>query len=406
MNKLFKISLLLFFAVMVFACEEGDVDEKVCPTPTIEFEKATGLDIKVVAEEIPGATEYIWEVKGELSNGIFPGDDGSPNVISWGPRVGETEFCLTVKMPDCPEGVQVCKTFTRTQEEVDAENDIKCVKPILEFIDEDGKDLKVIAEEISGATEYIWQVKDDVLDGIYPSDAGNPNILTWGPREGETTFCLTVKIEECPEGVQTCMTYTNPESGSDSDSCAKPEFRFEKAKGLDIKVVAEEIPGATEYIWEVKGELSNGIFPGDDGSPHVLSWGPGEGETTFCLTVKTEECPEGVQTCMTYTNPESGSDSDSCAKPEFRFEKAKGLDIKVVAEKIPGATEYIWQVKDGLVDDIYSSDDGSPNVISWGPRVGETTFCLTVKTEECPEGVQTCQTFTRTQEEVDNENGK
>lgn len=107
-------------------------------------------------------------------------------------------------------------------------------------------------------------------------------------------------------------------------------------------------------------------------------------------------------------NEEVENNTESEIKIEFKtFETENNLDIKVIATKIEGAT-YVWTINvisKNVIDGGYTQiDEHSGAELYWGPKIGTTEFCIKVVTDENPEGITTCKTFTRTQEEVDKAN--
>lgn len=119
-SLLIRAGLIFLFVTSLVSCDENDQLADVKSEVKIEFktfEKDKNLDITVVAVDDLKDSVYIWTVDGKEQ----PNSNNSKELY-WGPKVGKTEFCLTVINKEHPNGIKICETFTRTQQDVDDVN--------------------------------------------------------------------------------------------------------------------------------------------------------------------------------------------------------------------------------------------------------------------------------------------
>ena len=126
---LIRLSLVIvFLGLLLVSCNNDDeiISDENPINAKIEFKtflEQKNLDIIAIGSSSEIIATYTWEVSDGTSSAVkYESDSEEGKGLYWGARVGGTKFCLTVKSEKYPEGITVCKTFTRTQAEVDAVN--------------------------------------------------------------------------------------------------------------------------------------------------------------------------------------------------------------------------------------------------------------------------------------------
>ncbi|MDO6736690.1 hypothetical protein [Wenyingzhuangia sp. 2_MG-2023] len=104
-----SIYKILLFSFIFISCSESENNEEVeIKIEFRTFEAENNLDIKVIATKIEGSYTQI--------------DEHSGAELHLGSNIGTTEFCIKLVTDENSEGITTCKTFKRTQEEVDKAN--------------------------------------------------------------------------------------------------------------------------------------------------------------------------------------------------------------------------------------------------------------------------------------------
>ncbi len=86
-----------------------------------------------------------------------------------------------------------------------------------------------------------------------------------------------------------------------NQSCAEVSLKVKEDENDKTKVTVEATSSITDgiiYTWKVTDK--NGSKEVNGNPNGSISWQLEEGETKFCVTVKTSDCTEGVEKCITY----------------------------------------------------------------------------------------------------------
>lgn len=186
--------------------------------------------------------------------------------------------------------------ITAEQTEANVESEIICDFPlkINRFIlSEDGKNIKLVAQPIDGAT-YKWFVND--LEVSTTSELLNE--LEIKVEEDQVKYCLLITRSDCSEGKELCEVYRPKEGDIDLGCDINLDFNIETLASGDVKLIASsDLKSPLGYVWRINQKF----VASDEGNLGVLTLSPKEGENQFCLFIETPNCPKGAEVCKTYT---------------------------------------------------------------------------------------------------------
>ena len=232
--------------------KEKDTEDKKCPEIDLIIKKNRGLDIKIYSKQIDGAT-YQWTIErnGEIEEN--DGDSENPHFLVWGPRLGTTTFCVTIKTKECEE--KYCATFVATEKQFEEANkanktisiikndsgvftysikdkeitDSKCLKKakiIVNYRKVNVVDPEVIGFENRKKATYVWTVDGESTTGI----SDHEYLLGWSPENEITEFCVKITTPDCLEGITICeeVSFSEAEERMVISNPDIENFRFEK----------------------------------------------------------------------------------------------------------------------------------------------------------------------------------
>jgi len=340
--KFLKLSLLTLLSLFVFSCEEtleDDIqnpdqeqvdgtngnDEK-CPEVNLDIRQKDGFDIKVYAKEITGAT-YQWTVEKDGQIEETDGYPGHPYILAWSPNVGNTTFCVTITTDTCP-GEKYCTSFTATEEQFKEGNTTNAKISVIQNdngvftykIDKRDTTTKECPSDVTidlaldgflyirptkiGDARYVYKINGQIVENTGTIDT---ELEYEVDQDTKYEICVLVKTDQCPDGKLFCKEYRTPKE--ENPSCKEVNFTIEAFKGLDIRINAPSDPlnkGFT-YEWKItsnpiKGDATTSLNVAN--GDNIFTWGIQSGTFDFCLTVKSDQCTEGVTTCKKLIIPE------------------------------------------------------------------------------------------------------
>ncbi len=252
---------------------------------------------------------------------------------------------------------------------------------------------------------YIWLADGEVIE-TNEQDLGT---LTWSVSENADEFCVKLITDDCEEGKMVCKPNTYKFSEGDDDEKEEVEeieeekgngcglnleFTYERISRNAIEVFAAEDIDFPVYVWKINGAYV-------ETKAKNLEIALTKEVNEICLFQETPDCPKGEMICKTIEADINDNESNCSLDVDLDIEIEKGLDINVICDflSFDQGVEYLWSVN----GKAFSSEDS--NILSWGPELGTTEFCVTVYTTECAKGEEHCVTFLLTEELLEKANG-
>ncbi|WP_010523259.1 hypothetical protein [Aquimarina agarivorans] len=327
-----------------------------------------------------------------------------------------------------------CEQEAETESDMVLESEIakenECPNPSFEiktFEEENNYDILLVAAPIENATSYVWEVTTGSEKQTFEKDS---NTLGWGPKEGDTTFCLSVITSDCSGSEKVCQTFTrNRMLDEDAEVC--PAIELTVNNGLPVKQVnfsevsearITKIPGAVSYEWTVNGvETEDFEFDFDDFKidERLLSGPTGKTareiietlensltirfdrfeDAEICVTVVTDACKEGVTVCKDY---KKSPPVDYCAIPDYLIDLSKDLSNMIVTlRNFSGNPNFkVWTAILTTADGV-SKEFEIRNGTIFNLELGIYEICANPIPVTCPEGTSICKKIELTQEILD-----
>ena len=136
------------------------------------------------------------------------------------------------------------------------------------------------------------------------------------------------------------------------------------------------------YTWTIL----EAEYPSDREEGKGLYWAPSLGETEFCLTVTSTSSDDSMTVCKTLKYEEA-------LTAEIEFKQVNiGTNAEVIAIGSSNIENpvYTWTI----LEAEYPSDREDGKGLYWAPSLGETEFCLKVRSTTSDDSINVCKTLT------------
>ncbi len=214
-----------------------------------------------------------------------------------------------------------------------------------------------------------------------------------------TLLCISLSLFSCDQEDDANANQDNNQSEETVDCNFELAFEMAELQDGRIKLTATKGVEDVGYAWKVNGDFINA-------SGKEVTIDSIKEKSEICLFQETPDCPNGKSTCKSYVpNGENGEGNKCSDVIKLNIDFIAGLDINVknVYFSDIANNDYQWTVNGENVSAVLREGlNGAPiGSLYWGPGVGETEFCFTLFTEDCPSGISKCVTYVLTEELVD-----
>lgn len=266
--------------------------ENRCPELNFTFEQTDtfnlGYRFEASFPDIAIVGSYSWFVEDQFIENDGTDNQGDNILIRNFDLPGTYEVCIKTETPDCPEGVEFCKTVAVAT---------FCPELFFEFEQEPETLRYSFVSDFEGINEitYQWFIDNEPVEEDGGADGDNMFFSELSP--GVHLVCIKTTTPSCPEGVEFCKEINV------APICPDLFFTIaQEGNTTNYNFIAEFADIAnTTYEWIIN---ENVIEPdGGAGADNTLFFQFDPGTYQICIASETPTCPNGTQFCETLVIP-------------------------------------------------------------------------------------------------------